>query len=202
MSTTEGLAGLFLAVIAFAALRAARDGELGQWVAAKFLNAGELAPAPVVDDTNFEALGIDPDTGADNTDPASGSKQFGDPVPSAQLVSPFGVPRDGGARTHKGIDLAAPRNTPINAIAGGTVRYAKPGMNLCGTGVKIDHGGGWESLYCHLEGTAVQTGGTVRRGDKIGTVGNSGNARTTGPHLHFEIHRNGVAVNPRALIGR
>lgn len=192
LSTTEGLAGLFLLVVAFAALRAASEGRFGAWISSKFLNTGEPAPSPPPAGANGASASV------------SGTKQFGDPVISATLVSPFGVPRDGGARTHKGIDLGAPRGTPVVAVGDGTIYYARGGFNLCGTGVSIEHGGGWRSVYCHLDEIApgIAKGGTVMRGQKIGTVGNTGNARTTGPHLHFELRRNGVSVNPAPLIGR
>lgn len=200
MSTTEGLAGLFLLVVAFAALRAASEGRFGDWIASKFLNVGEEPPAAPPAGAN----GNGPPSSGGSGSSAGEVKQFGDPVISATLVSPFGVPRDGGARTHKGIDLAAPRGTPVVAVGDGTISYARGGFNLCGTGVKINHGGGWESVYCHLDEIApgLDKGGTVMRGQKIGTVGNTGNARTTGPHLHFELRRNGVSENPAPLIGR
>lgn len=195
LKPTEGVAGLFLLVVVFAALRAASEGRFGAWVASKFLNAGEATPAA----TTAGAVAA-PAAG----DQSAGTKQFGDPVPSATFISPFGAPRDGGARTHKGIDLGAPRGTPVQAIADGTVSYAKGGFRLCGTGVKLNHGGGYESVYCHLDEIAagITTGGTVMRGQTIGYVGNTGNARTTGPHLHFEIRRNGSSIDPKALIGR
>lgn len=190
-NVTEGIAGLFLMVVAFAALRAASEGRFGEWLGAKFLNIGEAAPPP-------------PPGASSSSNGASGTKQFGDPVPSATFISPFGAPRDGGARTHKGVDLGAPRGTPVQAVGDGTIYYARSGFELCGIGVSIDHGGGWRSVYCHLEelGAGIAKGGTVQRGQVIGTVGNSGNARTTGPHLHFELRRNGVSVDPRPLIGR
>lgn len=197
-SATEGLAGLFLLVVAFAALRAASEGRFGDWLSAKFLNTGEPAPVP----PPSSSIGSGSSAGEVEVGGAGG--QFGDPVPSASLVSPFGVPREGGARTHMGIDLGAPRGTPVAAVGPGTISYARGGFEKCGTGVKINHGGGFESVYCHLDSIAggLQTGGTVRRGQTIGTVGNTGNARTTGPHLHFEIRRNGTSLNPAPLIDR
>lgn len=206
MSTTEGIAGLFLLVVAFAALRAASEGRFGEWLASKFLNTGEAAPAPPPSSSaGANGTGSGSSAGEVEVSPGGGgTKQFGDPVLSATLVSPFGVPRDGGARTHKGIDLAAPRGTPVRAVADGSISYARGGFALCGTGVKINHGGGWESVYCHLDEIAggLAKGGTVMRGQKIGTVGNTGNAASTGPHLHFELRRNGVSENPAPLIGR
>lgn len=196
-SATEGIAGVFLLVVAFAALRAASEGRFGGWFASKFLNTGEARPAS----SSPTAAAL---PGASGSSDTGGTKQFGDPVPSASLVSPFGAARDGGARTHMGIDLGAPRGTPVVAIGDGTISYASTGFRLCGTGVKINHGGGFESVYCHLDTIAqgIAKGGTVLRGQTIGTVGNTGNAASTGPHLHFEIRRNGQSINPRALVGR
>lgn len=192
LSTSETVAGIFLALVAFAAARNAVTGTLGDWFGAKFLNRGEAAPGP----PSSSMAGLPaPDTAT------GGTAQFGDPVPSATLVSGWGAPRDGGARTHQGVDLAAPRGTPIRAVAGGTVRYSTS-SGRCGLGVSIDHGGGWRSVYCHLAASSVGAGQAVSRGQTIGTVGNSGNAATTGPHLHFELRRNDQPVNPQALIGR
>jgi murein DD-endopeptidase MepM/ murein hydrolase activator NlpD len=188
---TEAVAALFLGVLALAALNHVRDGTLGPWVAAKFLSRGE-APPPAPAGTLAPAAG---------GSGSAGTAQFGDPVPSATLVSGWGAPRDGGARTHQGVDLAAPRGTPIVAVANGTVAYVV-NSGRCGKGVGINHADGWRSVYCHLDSVSVSKGGTVRRGQAIGTVGNTGNAATTGPHLHFELRRHDQPVNPQALIGR
>jgi murein DD-endopeptidase MepM/ murein hydrolase activator NlpD len=66
--------------------------------------------------------------------------------------------------------------------------------------VVIDHGNGWESTYSHLHRIRVRRGNAVRRGTTIGTVGQSGNA--SGPHLHYEIRRNGRAVDPLPSLSR
>lgn len=190
LTPTETVAGIFLALVAFAALRNAQAGTLGDWLGAKFLNRGEAVPP------GPPTAGVPAPVTA-----TGGTAQFGDPVPSANLVSGWGAPRDGGARTHQGVDLAAPRGTPVLAVSAGTVRYSSS-SGRCGLGVSIDHGGGWRSVYCHLQASVAQAGGRVSRGQTIGTVGNTGNAATTGPHLHFELRRNGQPVNPQALIGR
>ncbi|MGH7962498.1 MAG: M23 family metallopeptidase, partial [Candidatus Binatia bacterium] len=98
-------------------------------------------------------------------------------------------------RPHLGVDFAAPAGTPVRAIAGGTVTYA--GRNLgYGIYVHIDHPGPYDSAYAHLKRIArgVKAGATVERGQLIGYVGSTGWA--TGPHLHFELHKNGKYVNP------
>ena len=99
-----------------------------------------------------------------------------------------------GHHWHSGIDLAAARGTPVLATLPGiaTVILSATGYGLH---VIIDHGGGLSSLYGHLDTVTVTTGAYVVGGEVIGTVGSSGNA--TGPHLHFEIRRDGIAEDPR-----
>jgi murein DD-endopeptidase MepM/ murein hydrolase activator NlpD len=99
-----------------------------------------------------------------------------------------------GHHWHSGIDLAAERGTPVMATLPGvaTVVISATGYGLH---VIIDHGGGLSSLYGHLDTVTVVTGAYVDAGEVIGTVGATGNA--TGPHLHFEIRRDGVAEDPR-----
>lgn len=99
-----------------------------------------------------------------------------------------------GGHWHSGVDLAAARGTSVVATLPGiaTVVLSATGYGLH---VIIDHGGGLSSLYGHLD-TVVTTSGTyVLAGQVIGTLGSSGNA--TGPHLHFEIRRDGIAEDPR-----
>jgi murein DD-endopeptidase MepM/ murein hydrolase activator NlpD len=99
-----------------------------------------------------------------------------------------------GHHWHSGIDLAAARGTAVMATLPGV---AKVIVSAAGYGlhVIIDHGGGLSSLYGHLNTVIVMTGEYVVAGEVIGTVGASGNA--TGPHLHFEIRRDGIAEDPR-----
>ena len=99
-----------------------------------------------------------------------------------------------GRRTfHKGLDIANKTHTPIIASADGVVAFAgkKGGMGLM---IKIDHGHGMATRYGHLSKINVKRGEAVERGDVIGLMGNTG--RSTGPHLHYEVRLNGVAVNP------
>lgn len=99
-----------------------------------------------------------------------------------------------GGHWHSGIDLAAARGTPVMATLPGvaTVFVSATGYGLH---VIIDHGGGLSSLYGHLSSVIVASGDYVEGGQVIGTVGSTGNA--TGPHLHFEIRRDGIAEDPR-----
>ena len=98
-----------------------------------------------------------------------------------------------GGHWHSGIDLAAARGTPVVATLPGivTVIVSPTGYGLH---VVIDHGGGLSSLYGHLDTVVVASGDVVTAGQVIGTVGSTGNA--TGPHLHFEIRRDGIAEDP------
>ena len=129
--------------------------------------------------------------------------------------STFGAYRSGGRR-HKGNDLMAPRMTEVYAIADGVVIYV--GLNrLSGRNIKIDHGDGWQSFYLHLNNdnpgtddgrggssTAfsrnISVGGFVDAGQVVGFVGDSGNAEHTLPHTHFELHRNGRAIDPFGML--
>lgn len=114
------------------------------------------------------------------------------------VSSEFGLRRNPfGGRSyemHGGIDFRGPIGTPIQATAEGIVVIAQAG-NGYGKHVVIDHGYGYETLYAHLSAIEVEVGDRVQRGDVIGALGNTG--RSSGPHLHYEIRRDGQAVNPR-----
>lgn len=120
------------------------------------------------------------------------------PVPGP-ISSNFGRrmhPILGYARMHRGVDFRAAHGTPILAAADGRVTLA--GWNGgYGRTVKISHAGGLSTLYAHMSRLAVSNGKHVRQGQVIGYVGSSG--LSTGPHLHYELYRNGAAVNPRSV---
>jgi murein DD-endopeptidase MepM/ murein hydrolase activator NlpD len=99
-----------------------------------------------------------------------------------------------GGHWHSGIDLAAARGTPVMATLPGVVTVIVSATGY-GLHVIINHGGGLSSLYGHLNSVVVLSGDYVDAGQVIGTVGSTGNA--TGPHLHFEIRRDGIAEDPR-----
>jgi murein DD-endopeptidase MepM/ murein hydrolase activator NlpD len=110
----------------------------------------------------------------------------------------FGMPRDAGARHHEGIDIFAPRLTPVLAVADGR---ATPRENKLGGNTVWLSTPGTSYYYAHLERATVRSGERVRAGDVIGYVGNSGNAATVEPHLHFGIYRWGRgAVDPFPLL--
>jgi peptidoglycan LD-endopeptidase LytH len=115
----------------------------------------------------------------------------------------FGAVRDGGRRDHHGIDIFAPRGTPVLAATDGVVRSTRPNR-LGGNVVWLADADRGQSLYyAHLDSHNVSAGQRVRRGDTVGFIGNSGNARTTSPHLHFGIYRRGQGpVDPWPYVRR
>lgn len=96
-------------------------------------------------------------------------------------------------RNHTGIDIAAPKGTPIYATADGTVSREKPGSGY-GICVIINHGYSYQTLYAHMSKAAVKPGQKVTRGQLIGYVGSTG--MSSGTHLHYEVIKNGKPVNP------
>jgi len=95
--------------------------------------------------------------------------------------------------THLGVDIPAPVGTPVYATAGGTVKKAEEG-NGWGLLIILDHGEGYSTRYAHLDGFEVKAGDRVTEGQRIGRVGNTG--KSTGPHLHYEVLKEGKHVNP------
>jgi murein DD-endopeptidase MepM/ murein hydrolase activator NlpD len=122
------------------------------------------------------------------------------PVLGRKVASGFGTRRDpftGRLARHTGLDIPAPRGTPILASGGGRVRLA--GFNgAYGYTVIIDHGGGLATLYGHASKLFVRAGDIVMPNQKIAAVGSTG--RSTGPHLHFEVIRNGRRVAPEQYL--
>lgn len=96
---------------------------------------------------------------------------------------------------HYGMDFTANIGTPIYATGDGTVKDVQSIGGGYGKWILIEHGFGYETLYGHLNGFNVKIGDKVKRGNVIGFVGNSGTS--TGPHVHYEVHRNGEPVNPQ-----
>lgn len=110
------------------------------------------------------------------------------------ITSGFGFRRLGGHYAHHdGIDIAAPHGATIRAAWPGTVTFSG-WRNGYGKAVIIDHGNGKETLYAHASDLAVSEGQVVVAGQSIGRVGSTG--RSFGPHVHFELRYNGVAVDP------
>ncbi|MEA4847990.1 MAG: peptidoglycan DD-metalloendopeptidase family protein, partial [Clostridiaceae bacterium] len=121
--------------------------------------------------------------------PKKGTGTFSYPA-RGSITSRYGM-RWG--RRHTGIDIAASYGSPVKAADGGEVIFVGYEGGY-GKLIKIDHGANFVSYYGHLSKYNVKVGQKVYKGQKIGEVGNSGNS--TGPHLHFEIRKNGVVQNP------
>jgi murein DD-endopeptidase MepM/ murein hydrolase activator NlpD len=114
-----------------------------------------------------------------------------------RLASGFGYRIDPVYKTtkfHAGLDFAAPQGSPVYATADGVVSLAGNVGNGYGNHVVINHGFSYETLYGHMVRVKVRGGQKVRRGEVIGWVGSTG--KSTGPHLHYEVHKNGVDINP------
>ena len=123
------------------------------------------------------------------------------PVNGARLSSSFGRrkhPILGYRKMHTGVDFAAPRGTPILAAGSGTVERANS-YGGYGNYIRIRHSDGYKTAYAHLKNFArgVKAGAYVKQDQVIGYVGTTG--RSTGPHLHYEVHLNGKKINPRRL---
>ena len=116
-----------------------------------------------------------------------------------RLLGGFGTRNDpfageGEREFHKGVDIGAPLGTAVKATADGLVIQAEPTSGGYGRLVVIDHGGSYQTWYAHLQRISVQVGQEVRRGETVGALGSSG--RVTAPHLHYEVHVGGTAMNP------
>ena len=123
------------------------------------------------------------------------------PINGARLSSAFGMrkhPIDGYNKMHRGTDFAAPMNTPIMASGSGTITRAR----WCGGGgncVKIKHNSTYETIYAHMKNFArgIKENARVKQGQIIGYVGSTG--KSTGPHLHYEVIKNGKKINSQKL---
>lgn len=118
------------------------------------------------------------------------------PVEGGTVLSKFGYrthPITGKPDFHTGIDICAPRGTRIMAAIGGTVKeitFSK----IYGNVIVLNHGGGFETRYCHCDKILAPKGAKIKRGEAIALVGSTG--ETTGPHLHFEMRKDNVAADP------
>ena len=131
----------------------------------------------------------------------------GSPVEKGWISSYFGEradPFSGYSANHKGVDFAAPEGTHVTAVGAGLVTIAGDSAEGgAGSGygqmVEINHGNGLSTRYCHNEKLLVKVGDMVRKGQEVALMGSTG--RSTGPHLHFEVLKNGVQVDPLRFIG-
>lgn len=131
--------------------------------------------------------------GTKNPPPKIGTGTFSNPT-RGSLSSRFG---SRWGRMHEGIDIAAKIGTPVYAADGGKVTFSGTKSGY-GKIVIIDHGGGFQTYYAHNSKLVVSSGDKVYKGQKIAEVGNTG--RSTGPHLHFEVRKNGKPINPLSYV--
>lgn len=154
-------------------------GDRAGWVLGSYLSFTAMTPTPAPTAT---------------TAAPPGTARFAWPVESRRISTPFSV-------AHPGIDIDEFPNggNPVSAGAAGTVTFAG-GSACCSYGlyVIVKHADGYTSLYAHLSSVAVSEGQEVRQGALLGKSGNTG--YSTGAHLHFEIRKDGVAVDPLTLL--
>ena len=124
---------------------------------------------------------------------------FRSPLMNTQITSPFGYrphPFTGKPSYHPGVDMRAAMRTPVMASRSGRISGTGV-LEIYGLYVIIEHDGGYQSVYAHLDEILVEEGQVVNAGDRIALSGNSG--ISTGPHLHFEIRKDGVPADPSRL---
>ena len=131
---------------------------------------------------------------------AKGMEPLGWPVTKGWVSSKFGYrvsPFSGRREYHSGIDIAGTEGMPIYALASGVVKYARRFENY-GNTIEINHGNGYSTRYAHNQANLVKEGQTVKQGDAIGLLGNTG--RSTGAHLHFEVLKGNRQINPEKYL--
>lgn len=129
----------------------------------------------------------------------SGPVPAGAKIGSGRFVWPTsGYITQGYKRLHPALDIARAVGTPVKAADSGYVVVAGWSNQGYGKYIVINHGNGFQTLYAHLDQIYVSVGDVVGQGAVIGAMGNTG--RSTGPHLHFEIHKNGVKLNPQSFL--
>jgi murein DD-endopeptidase MepM/ murein hydrolase activator NlpD len=125
----------------------------------------------------------------------------GRPVQDGFISSYFGRRADpftGYLAVHKGLDFAGPAGSPVSSVAAGLVTFAGERSGF-GEMVEINHGNGLATRYCHNEKLLVKQGDMVSKGQEVALMGSTGHS--TGPHLHFEVLKNGTQVDPLHFIG-
>lgn len=140
---------------------------------------------------------------AEPAGPVTTTLVFALPVQGHAINSRYGVRHLAGEpapRRHEGIDIAAPTGTPVVASADGEI--VRTGYEPAGYGrfIEVRHANGLHSFYGHLSRVDVKRGDRVLGGERIGRVGSTG--YSTGPHLHFEVRRDGAKMNPERILGR
>lgn len=123
------------------------------------------------------------------------------PLPTkVSISSGYGMrthPVTGKQQMHSGVDMGAATGTPIYAVADGQVESSGE-LGNCGNGVRINHSGGYMSVYCHASKLLVRSSQSVKSGDTIALVGSTG--MSTGPHLHLGMKLNGEWIDPKKVV--
>jgi murein DD-endopeptidase MepM/ murein hydrolase activator NlpD len=140
---------------------------------------------------------------AEPAGPLTRPMTFEEPVRGFAINSSFGMRRLGGepgTRMHKGVDIAAPQGTAVYSAAEGEI--VRIGHQPAGYGnfIEMRHPNGMTTMYAHLSRIDVASGDRVMAGERIGLVGSTG--YSTGPHLHFEVRRDGAQVDPSRVVGQ
>lgn len=171
-----------------------REGEFegtGDLIAGRFVNDGKEFFTFLVKDENGKNQYYNEDG------EATERLLLKTPLSYKRISSGFSLSRKhpilGTFKTHRAIDFAADTGTPVETVGDGTVIFAG-WSDTYGNYIKIEHGGGFTTAYAHLSKMHVSKGVQVKQGDLIGAVGSTG--RSTGPHLHYEMYKNGTLVNP------
>lgn len=129
------------------------------------------------------------------------TKPEGRPVVEGWMSSAYGYRNDpfsGKRQFHHGVDFAGAEGSPIFTVASGIVANVKEHPQY-GNMVEIDHGNGYMTRYAHTSKILVEAGQVVKRGQQVAEIGNTG--RSTGPHVHFEVVKEGSTINPNNMIG-
>ncbi|MES1929384.1 metalloendopeptidase-like membrane protein [Salinisphaera dokdonensis CL-ES53] len=188
--------------------RAADSDDATDWTTVATLDADGHTESRVVDRDGDYRVVLQPELAAEASYEIAMARGGSIPFPvegagQRDIGSGFGAPRDGGARQHHGVDIFAERGTPVRAVTAGRVRTGSGGIG--GKHVWLSSGmlgiGGARYYYAHLDEFAVDASTSVEAGDVIGYVGNTGNARTTPPHLHFGIYTGFGPVDPAPFLG-
>jgi murein DD-endopeptidase MepM/ murein hydrolase activator NlpD len=133
--------------------------------------------------------------------PDKNAPKFIYPLPQKVAVgSGYGMrthPVTGKQTMHSGVDMGAASGTPILAVADGVVESSGE-LGNCGNGVRINHSGGYMSVYCHSSKLLVKVGQSVKSGETIALVGSTG--MSTGPHLHLGMKLNGEWIDPKTVV--
>lgn len=123
------------------------------------------------------------------------------PLPNKVAIgSGFGMrthPVTGKQQMHSGVDMGAPSGTPILAVADGVVESSGE-LGNCGNGIRINHSGGYMSVYCHASKLEVKSGQSVKSGQTIALVGSTG--MSTGTHLHLGMKKDGEWIDPKTIV--